>query len=195
MIKFGDKNLNTPENWSKDFLKKGKKIDDSDISRLVVMARFFNGGRFIDIGCYNSSLPNYIKTNFQSSEVWGLDFNPVLIKHFKKKYPEINYICSDVLKMPFEDNYFDYAVCGEVIEHMDEPEKLVREIYRIIKPEGIFSISTPFEEKRWSGETASWHIWSFAPRDMGELLKPYGLFKLQILFAAGCPKILAYCKK
>lgn len=198
MIKFGDENLNTPENWSKDFLKRvkeGREIDKTDFRRLKVMTMFFQGGRFIDIGCNNTNLPNYIKTEFQDSEVWALDLSPVLIKHFKKKYPEINYICGNALEMKFEDNYFDYAICGEVIEHIDEPEKLVKEIYRIMKPGGIFSISTPFDEKRWYGETSSWHMWSLKPRDMGELLKPYGLFKMNILHTEGCPKILAYCRK
>ncbi|MBI2664000.1 class I SAM-dependent methyltransferase [Candidatus Woesearchaeota archaeon] len=46
-------------------------------------------------------------------------------------------------KLPFKSNSFDLAWCSEVIEHLDNPEKSVNEMRRVLKPGGIMIITTP----------------------------------------------------
>ena len=46
--------------------------------------------------------------------------------------------------LPVEDNTFDYIVCGEVIEHMEQdPMFLMAELNRVMKPGGILILTTP----------------------------------------------------
>ena len=49
---------------------------------------------------------------------------------------------SDVLKLPFEDGKFDTAICTEVLEHVEDPLKLVSEVSRMLKPGGYALISS-----------------------------------------------------
>ncbi|MFN8439601.1 MAG: methyltransferase domain-containing protein [Caldilineaceae bacterium] len=45
--------------------------------------------------------------------------------------------------LPFADNVFDAAVCTQVLEHLAEPEKVLREIQRVLKPGGILLLVAP----------------------------------------------------
>ena len=46
-------------------------------------------------------------------------------------------------RLPFADNTFDAAVCTQVLEHLAEPEAVLREIQRVLKPGGILVLVAP----------------------------------------------------
>jgi len=46
-------------------------------------------------------------------------------------------------KLPFEDNYFDVVYSKSVVEHFYYPEKILGEVYRILKPNGLVITMTP----------------------------------------------------
>ena len=45
--------------------------------------------------------------------------------------------------MPFDDNYFDIIFCNNVFEHIEFPDKVLSEIFRVLKKEGCFLFKTP----------------------------------------------------
>ena len=53
-------------------------------------------------------------------------------------------VLSDGHKLPFEDNSFDGCFCNTVLEHVRDPEQIVKEINRVLKPGGKVIISIPF---------------------------------------------------
>jgi len=44
--------------------------------------------------------------------------------------------------LPFKSNSFDYAVLADVIEHVNQPEKILKEIKRVLKKKGIIVVSS-----------------------------------------------------
>jgi SAM-dependent methyltransferase len=52
-------------------------------------------------------------------------------------------VCGTAECLPFSDASFDGVVCLEAIEHLAEPEYLVREVARVLRPEGFALLSTP----------------------------------------------------
>ncbi len=46
-------------------------------------------------------------------------------------------------ELPYQDNTFDIVTATEVIEHLEDFRAILREMYRVLKPEGICVISTP----------------------------------------------------
>lgn len=61
------------------------------------------------------------------------------------KVPDYNPdIVGDIHNLPFEDNSVDAIICIAVLEHVEEPQKAVREMYRVLKPGGYCYIYAPF---------------------------------------------------
>lgn len=50
----------------------------------------------------------------------------------------------DGRRFPFEDASFDAVLCNQVLEHVFEPDDFVREIVRVLKPDGWLLLSVPF---------------------------------------------------
>ena len=50
----------------------------------------------------------------------------------------------DGLHIPYPDNSFDKIICTQVLEHADNPEILVNEMFRVLIPQGTVFISMPF---------------------------------------------------
>lgn len=61
------------------------------------------------------------------------------------KVPDYNPdIVGDVLNLPFEDESVDAVLAIHLLEHVEEPQKAVKEIYRVLKPGGYAYFDTPF---------------------------------------------------
>ena len=52
----------------------------------------------------------------------------------------------DLEALPFEDNYFDAVIANHVLEHVDDDEKALSEILRVLKPGGVAILQTPYCE-------------------------------------------------
>ena len=52
-------------------------------------------------------------------------------------------IAGSILNIPFEDNVFDVIISSEVIEHVTDTYKAMRELFRVLKPGGTMVLTTP----------------------------------------------------
>ena len=52
----------------------------------------------------------------------------------------------DITSISADDNTFDIIICYHVLEHIEEDTKAMSELYRVLKPNGICLIQTPFKE-------------------------------------------------
>ena len=55
-------------------------------------------------------------------------------------------LCMDLQKIPFEDNTFDIVISEEVMEHIQDYNKALDEVYRVLKPGGIYIFTIPLME-------------------------------------------------
>lgn len=53
-------------------------------------------------------------------------------------------LLADGLALPFRDNVFDAILSQAVIEHVKEPQTYVDEVYRVLKPGGVFYVEVAF---------------------------------------------------
>lgn len=91
------------------------------------------GGKFLDIGCGRGEfLRGFIDCGVQGH---GVDRSCTA----KKYCPEADLRTADLEneRLPYPDNYFDVVYSKSVIEHFYYPEKLVQEMYRVLKPGGM----------------------------------------------------------
>ncbi|MFA5791685.1 MAG: class I SAM-dependent methyltransferase [Candidatus Paceibacterota bacterium] len=61
----------------------------------------------------------------------------------EKIYPEINGIVGDILKSPIKSNSAQMVICCDVLEHVSDPIGALKEIYRIMQPEGVALVVLP----------------------------------------------------
>ena len=50
---------------------------------------------------------------------------------------------ADLTALPFEDERFDAAVLGEVLEHIEDDGKALAEVHRVLRPRGVLALSVP----------------------------------------------------
>ncbi len=106
-------------------------------ARIILERRFrdiediFDGKVVLDIGGERNPNKNYAKK---------------AQKHIiLNKSPETGPNCiSDATCMPFQDKTFNAVLCTEVMEHVKDYQRLIDEIHRVLKDEGVFVLSTRF---------------------------------------------------
>jgi SAM-dependent methyltransferase len=62
---------------------------------------------------------------------------------------------ADVTDLPFADETFDAAVLGEVLEHIPDDSAALREVARVVRPEGVLAVSVPADPARY-GPSDRW---------------------------------------
>lgn len=60
---------------------------------------------------------------------------------------------ADGLALPFADNSFDKVICSEVLEHIPDYQSMLKEINRVLKPDGLLAISVP---RSWPEKICWW---------------------------------------
>jgi ubiquinone/menaquinone biosynthesis C-methylase UbiE len=82
------------------------------------------------------------------THVTAVDLSPERCKRLRE-YTDFTVICSDVTLIPeIADSSVDFVICTQVIEHVDQT-KLLAEIRRVLKPEGVIYIASLV--KKWYG--------------------------------------------
>lgn len=93
-------------------------------------------GKLLDFGCGRKPYHNL----FIVDEYIGVDVEITGHSHKNSKI-DIYYNGKD---LPFANNLFDSVFCGEVIEHLMNPEEVLPELYRVMKPKGRMLLTVPF---------------------------------------------------
>ena len=94
--------------------------------------------KILDLCCGSGDLANIIKKKYPKIDVFGVDFSSKMLEIAKKKNKEINYLEADACKLPFGDNEFDCVIVGFGLRNIINKDIAIKEIYRIIKTNGIF---------------------------------------------------------
>lgn len=124
----------------KDYEKKVYDLDAPRIKKILKILSVLqkkSKGNILDIGCLSGVLLSKTRKSWNK---YGTDIinKPM---NFSKDY---FYKRGNVeQKIPFEDNFFDIVIAGEVIEHLYDTDNFLKEITRILKSGGHLIITTP----------------------------------------------------
>ncbi|MFM2061303.1 MAG: hypothetical protein RLZZ507_973 [Cyanobacteriota bacterium] len=110
---------------------------------------------FVDIGCGKGTdlflYHHYFEKNIPGWHFVGVEGDPSSIDSFigNQKYfgaNNVDIIPGNLAKpLPFKTNEVDLLYCSEVIEHLENPEFILDEIKRVLKPNGYLILTTPNE--------------------------------------------------
>jgi len=100
--------------------------------------------RILDLGTAEGRMLSRIKDKYPSTLCVGLEYSPELLDLGIALFQDISFIRADAQNMSFfKDASFDVIVAAAIIEHLKNPEEMLRESSRILKPGGILIITTP----------------------------------------------------
>ena len=96
-------------------------------------------GRYLDIGAGHGNLIRLVSDQF-AVQPTACDYTSELLR-----VPDLKVDVVDLNSqpLPYTDATFDLITCTEVIEHIEHYRGTFREIFRILKPGGVFVVTTP----------------------------------------------------
>jgi len=111
----------------------------------AVLPRF--SGTLLDIGCGQMPYrPVVLAAPSQVNRYIGLDFDGATLLSADQRplYRNVPDLTWDGQQIPLPENSVDCAMATEVLEHCADPENVLREIRRVMKPGGVFFFTVPF---------------------------------------------------
>jgi len=164
--KFGYGKSETP------FLKYFLFLDPDHLeqTKYDVMYLENNKGKILDVGCGSGIFLDFLNRN--GWDTTGVDFDAGAVEYARAKKLNVKY--GNVSEQNFPDNSFDVITLAHVIEHIYDPIGLLKECYRILKPNGKIIVATPNTnslghknfKKYWRGLEPPRHINVFSPESL-----------------------------
>jgi len=128
--------------------RKGATAHDERRVREYIISKIpKNVNSILDIGCGNG----WVAKEFlpKGKQVYSLDIsvtNPAVVKKLYTS-PKHFAVTADSFHLPFNDDSFDCVIASEIIEHVFDPSRFIKELFRVVKKGGSLIITTPYKEK------------------------------------------------
>ena len=150
----------------KHFWFKGRKVILQKI-----LSRYLKGKlKILDIGCgagFSTSLVN-------KKEIIGLDKNKSAL--FYSRLLGIKVVQGDAILLPFKDGVFDFIFLLDLLEHVEDDRKVLKEVKRVGKKGGLIIITVPAFKKLWSKhDEYHGHYRRYSMREITEKLRKENL--------------------
>lgn len=124
------------------------ELNKNNIQEYVVRTLLFKSlkknidvlhGTLLDVGCGEMPYKEYILENSKVSTYHGIDLPSNTIRDTK-----VSDFTWDGITLPFPNETYETILCTEVLEHCFEPDILLKEVYRVLKPGGNAYFTSPF---------------------------------------------------
>jgi SAM-dependent methyltransferase len=131
------------------------------------------GAEVLDAGCgvgYGSSFLGEV-----AARVVGVDRDEPAIAYARARYggPNVEFRVGDVAALDFPDASFDTVCAFETIEHVDDADAFVGEVARVLRPGGVFLVSTPRAEETTTAPANPFHQVELSRADFESLLRRF----------------------
>jgi ubiquinone/menaquinone biosynthesis C-methylase UbiE len=98
--------------------------------------------RVLDVGCGDGNFTMLMARACKAKEVYGIEISEKGVEMARKNGVKCYQLDVDQENFPFKDNFFDAVTALELIEHLFDPDHFLDEAYRVLKPNGLFILST-----------------------------------------------------
>ena len=164
-------------------IKSFSKLYNSRLS--LIESLYPSKGDLLDIGCGAGFFLNSAKERGWNCH--GLEILPEYIKYAKENFALENIRCESLDEpLTYDENTFDVVTLWDLIEHLRNPIKSLKQINRVMKPGGLLVMWTPnvknaiFLKEKWIGYTTLPHLYFFSGDSLNNILGKVG-FKIVYL--------------
>jgi len=174
-------------------IKKGKKDRATFSATLRTRSRIISNlikkykmrGRLLDAGCGTGDLLDFIIKNNKFESIEGADFSKEACLCTQNKLGIKTFIVDLRNISKLKNKSYDVIICSEVLEHIEEDEKVIKNLATLLKRKGKLIITVPFLKKNWSRfDIISGHVRRYEKGELEKKLKKVG-FKILDSFAWG----------
>ncbi len=163
-----------------------------------VFHRKLKKGKVLDAGCGSGSMLIKLLKDGYSAD--GLEASKEFVKLVNKKILDSDFNgraevkVGTIIEVPCSDDYFDGLIASEVLEHVEDDKRAVKEFCRVLKDGGICIASVPAHPHLWD-ESDEWagHKRRYTRESMTKLFERNG-FKVEEVFFWGFPLVRLYNK-
>ncbi|MGH7862481.1 MAG: class I SAM-dependent methyltransferase, partial [Candidatus Dormibacteraceae bacterium] len=133
----------------------------------------------LDLGCGSGIIAAGLAPYFARLIACDLDPDGVAFAHAEFSGPNVTHLVADATLVPLADKSFDVIVCSHVYEHVSSAERLVAEIGRLLKPDGVCFFGGPNALRLYEPHLKMWLV-HWLPRPLIDLIlgamgrPPYG---------------------
>lgn len=118
----------------------------------------YKGKAILEIGCGKIPRAPIEGTHF-------LDISPEAVDALNKKGGKG--VVGNIERMPFDDKQFDLVLAFEILEHIQNDTQALKEIYRVLKDNGLAVIATPLHQKWFTNaDTYVGHVRRYEPLEL-----------------------------
>lgn len=125
----------------------------------------------LDVGCGEGFTLNKLYQNKVGKSLEGIDYSLTAVMLGKKQNKKLMLRQGDIYKLPYKEKSFDIVLCMEVLEHLEDPKKALKELKRVSKKyillsvpnEPIFTLANLARGKnlaRWGNDREHIQHWS-----------------------------------
>jgi SAM-dependent methyltransferase len=134
---------------------------------------------FLEIGCGTGYMLKSVAEKYPACKLTGTDFFAEGIEFARQRCPQAKLMQMDARNIPFE-NSFDVIGAFDVLEHIQDDEKVIAQIHKALKSKGVFMITVPQHPFLWSSfDVMSCHVRRYKAGDLLNKLSRAG-FKIEL---------------
>lgn len=145
--------------------------------------------RMLEIGSGTGKFAEDFCARYRQSKFLGIELSRMGVEMSLRRVPSARFIKRDLLLPSEPGQVFDFqathALCSEVLEHVDEPDVLLRNAMAYMGPNCKFVVTVPGGHRNKFDEYIG-HRRHYAPEELKKLLMDVGL-EVERVYAAGFP--------
>lgn len=139
--------ISLPTNFLKHTSKNSiqKFLIKNYYSSLISLVKPLRPESVLDAGCGEGFTMDKISKSGLVKKIEGIEYSKDSIILGKKLFPNLKFTQGTVYELPYKNNSFDLVICTEVLEHLEDPTKALKEMLRVSKKYLIISVpNEPF---------------------------------------------------
>jgi ubiquinone/menaquinone biosynthesis C-methylase UbiE len=140
--------LHEYESANKSFADTHTQRFDISIPRLLLPPH----GKLLNLWSRQGEAIPYIRERFPAIELVNAEISRVMLRQAKMRFSDEYFVDTDLQQIDYPDSYFDAILSLEMLEHCPMPQKILSEMFRVLKPNGHLVLTCP-------GLLSEIHLW------------------------------------
>jgi len=117
-----------------------RKLIDRFHARVTTIVTSLMPTTLLDAGCGEGFVIDIFHKAMPGMQITGFDVLPDSVKVAQQRNPRATITEGDIYNVDFPDGSFDVVCCFEVLEHLHEPDRALRELARVAKDHVVLSV-------------------------------------------------------